>query len=161
VGSCEIFWGPALASRAFAIPMGPSVCYKVPMSDRRKYARAASIFGVNVKLYDVAGRPDMSGRELPGRTSDLSEGGVRLLLEGDLPAGTEVSLRISLKEPPCAFTHTGIVRWCRKDDAVEVYHVGLEFVSASPDHQAAWRAQMAKLIDPPAGADGLQPMVEG
>ncbi len=116
------------------------------MLNRRQHPRIEYRERVEIKLYHVAGAPDLQNRVLEGGTSDISEGGVGLRLDRDLPSGTEVKLRIFVADPPSAFMHRGFVRWTRKEPADAHYLVGVEFDGGSPDHMADWRALVRHLI---------------
>lgn len=71
-------------------------------------------------------------KELEGRTffcptADVSISGVRLSLHRDIPAGSQIELRIAFKEPLRAFRHRGRVVWSQEVGQKHPHAVGIEF----------------------------------
>jgi c-di-GMP-binding flagellar brake protein YcgR len=124
------------------------------MVNRRQSLRVAYRQTVEIKLYSVAGHPELKNRTYPGRTADVSEGGVGLRCETNLPLGTEVKLRIFVRDPPSSFTHQGVVRWSRNGHGADRFLLGIEFSGGSADYMDEWRRLVRQLVhelDPEAG----------
>ena len=81
--------------------------------ERRKHARVGLNQAVEIKLYAVQGRDDLSDLVVTCTTGDISNEGIRLHMNESLPTGAALSLRISLTDPPSLFTLHGVVRWTR------------------------------------------------
>lgn len=117
------------------------------MRNRRQHPRVEYQHRVEIKLYHVAGQPDLTNRTLSGQTADISAGGVGLRLDRDIPVGTEVRLRLFIEDPPSAFLHRGIVRWTLKDEKGENFFIGIEFTGGSPEHMEEWRRVVRQILD--------------
>jgi hypothetical protein len=107
------------------------------MDDRRKHPRISYDTAVHVKLYTVYGQADLAGRNLFCTTNDISEMGIRLTIDRDLPVGTSIELRVAIIDPPTAFAHVAEVRWVRAISP-ERFQIGVEFAGATPQHLDAW-----------------------
>ena len=71
------------------------------------------------------------GKENKARVAlDLSEGGLRILCEERIPAGTKVRVRIEIEKYNDAIEATGTVRWCfQSAKKKEDYFAGIMFVN--------------------------------
>jgi c-di-GMP-binding flagellar brake protein YcgR len=127
---------------------GPA--YSDAMRNRRQHDRVPFHQQVEVKLYRVAGLPEMEGRTFQAQLSDVSDGGVGLRLERGIPLGTPVSLRVSLADPPSAFIHRGEVRWSAPEPGAEQHHVGIQFLGGSETHMEEWRRAIRQIGRGPA-----------
>jgi len=61
-------------------------------------------------------------------TYDLSLGGTRLFTEKEFAAGTVIRIVIELAKTCQTIQVDGEVKWVRKNDAVGLYEVGVEFL---------------------------------
>jgi c-di-GMP-binding flagellar brake protein YcgR len=117
------------------------------MVNRRQSLRVAYRQTVEVKLYSASGHPELKDRLYLGRTADVSEGGIGLRSETDIPIGTLVKLRIFVRDPPSAFTHQGVVRWLQNGHReTEKFLIGIEFAGGSPEHMEEWRRLVRHLV---------------
>lgn len=96
--------------------------------ERRKYNRFKKTLDV---IYAVAKKSNLGSK---GRTIDISEGGVKLLLDEKLPAGTIMGLKISTPASPQDIEVEGEIVWCEEDGRKEAsgkrhfYH-GIKFLA--------------------------------
>lgn len=103
---------------------------------RRRFRRAAVDFPVTVIV---------PGNELvlDGDALDLSEGGVRVAVKSDLPAGQSILLRFTLPKSEREALVRGRVVLSFFDARTKCYAHGVAFTQISPDDQAA----VGKLLD--------------
>lgn len=78
-----------------------------------------------------------------GTALDLSEGGVRVAMKSDLPAGQSILLRFTLPKSKRETLVRGRVVLSFFDAGLKCYAHGVAFTQISPDDQAA----IAKLLD--------------
>ena len=108
------------------------------MRDKRRSAR---VLDKNVIVATVELAPfghNIHGKTMVAQTADISATGMRVVVRGDMPVGTELNLRVATTEPPQSFALHGRVLWSRKLDASNsVAGIQLENI---PDvrAQAAW-----------------------
>lgn len=114
--------------------------------ERRRHERVAYETDVRVKLYTVSGYVDLADKVLYCRTADLSESGIRLSSDIEIPVGSELEMSVVSEDPPKAFTHRGEVRWVLDDVDPGKFSIGIEFIQASDGHRDAWREFVAARI---------------
>jgi len=96
--------------------------------ERRKYGRFKKILDV---IYAIAKKPQLKSN---GRTIDISEGGMKLLLDEKLPAGAILDLKISIPASAQEIEVEGEVVWCEENSQKEepgkrhFYH-GIKFLA--------------------------------
>ena len=102
------------------------------MDDRRRHQRA----GVPGEVADAS-------EELGGSAMlvDVSEGGLRLMVEGPVPLGTEVQLRLEFVDCDVPIQVLAQVVWCRQSPP---YEVGVRFLELEPEH----RHRLSGLVGP-------------
>lgn len=94
----------------------------------RRFARVPFITPVRVRFDQGM---------LDGRSEDLSEGGLMVLLPVPLPEGSSVQLRFALPRTGEVVGCTAVVRWVRAREARAACAVGLELVDVAPRIRAA------------------------
>ena len=113
--------------------------------ERRKHRRINVNHPVEIKLYAVQGRDDLSDVLVSCTAGDISAEGVKLHMNTDLLAGSAISLRISLPDPPSLFTLHGVVRWTRPDPDGEGHIIGLELSDPADNYLYEWRRMTNEL----------------
>lgn len=66
-------------------------------------------------------------------TKDISPGGVRIMTDVHLPAGTLLKLEIVLSQRRRRLRAAGIVRWARSVYGEDLFEMGIEFSQISPE----------------------------
>lgn len=66
-------------------------------------------------------------------TKDISPGGVRIMTDVNLPAGTLLKLEIVLSQRRRRLRAAGIVRWARSVYGEDLFEMGIEFSQISPE----------------------------
>ena len=129
---------------------------------KRKFQRFEDPTSVRIKFYSVAGQDDLNGSTLECATHDISEGGICLTMNRDLPVDTPVKLRVAIADPPSSFTHHAEVRWTGEASQPGYYSAGLEFTGSSETHMEEWR-RLLRCISSSVGAPvtSLRPAVQG
>jgi len=86
-------------------------------------------------VLELLSDPGFSGekRSLNALTKDISPGGVRLMTNVNLPAGTRVGLEIALARRRKLVRAVGSVRWSRSVYEEELFELGVEFTEISPE----------------------------
>jgi hypothetical protein len=115
------------------------------MKDRRKEPRIPFQQAVEVKFYDVSSCEDLNEKTVACRIKDISEQGVRLCLDYFLPVGTTAKMRVSVADPPSAFTHDTKVRWISRTIEGTGFNVGFEFTESSQTHAREWRGLLKEI----------------
>ncbi|MDA1087654.1 MAG: PilZ domain-containing protein [Verrucomicrobia bacterium] len=106
--------------------------------DRRRHARAAYEADVRVKLYTVSGYVDLADKVLYCCTADLSESGIRLSSDIEIPVGSVLEMSVVSEDPAKVFTHRGEVRWVFDDIDPGKFLLGIEFIQSSSGHRDEW-----------------------
>jgi serine/threonine-protein kinase len=96
-------------------------------AQRRRFPRAPYVAPVRVVL--------PSGENIDGRSEDISEGGMLLLVDRPCSDGTVVQVRFSLPTTGKVASAAAVTRWVR--DGREKHALGLEFVDIAPTHREA------------------------
>jgi hypothetical protein len=125
--------------------------------DRRRQARAAYKADVRVKLYTVSGYVDLADKVLYCCTADLSEFGVRLSNDIEIPVGSVLEMSIVSEDPAKAFTHRGEIRWVSGDIDPSKFLLGIEFIQTSAGQRDEWlefvSARLKREAEKQASAD--------
>ena len=108
------------------------------MVNRRQHPRIEYRQKVEIKLYSVEGHPELTDKMIIGHTADISEGGLGIRIDKQIPVGTAVKLRIFVVDPPSAFLQQGTVRWALQEEGGWRCFVGVEFTGSSPEHMEEW-----------------------
>ena len=82
--------------------------------ERRKHTRFKKALGVN---YSVRKKPRCDN---PGKTADISEGGIKLLLSEKLQKGTVLDLKIPLSSPSQTVEAVGEVMWSEETQQKDI-----------------------------------------
>lgn len=106
--------------RALGAPVAPPPLPAAPSP--RRYKRLPFITPVRIRF---------DGGLLEGRSEDLSEGGLMVLLPTPLPEGTKVQVRFALPRTGEICACPAVVRWIRGREA-RACAVGLELVDVPP-----------------------------
>ncbi len=98
--------------------------------ERRKYNRFKKALDV---IYTIAKKMNLHSK---GCTIDISEGGMKLLLDEKLSAGTIMELKISTPASPQDIELEGEVVWCEEDSRKEAsgkryFHHGIKFLAVN------------------------------
>ncbi len=96
-------------------------------AQRRRFQRAPYVNPVRVVL--------PTGDNIDGRTEDISEGGLLILVERSCADGTVVQVRFTLPTTGKVATASAVTRWVR--DGKGKHALGLEFVEIAPTHREA------------------------
>jgi hypothetical protein len=115
------------------------------MKEQRQQSRMAFDRDVNVKLYAVDGQK-AEILSVQGRTADISENGMSLVLSAPVQTGATLKLRVAIADPPCAFIHDAIVRWTHPMESPPLCWAGVEFTGASKSHMDEWRSQVRSIV---------------
>ncbi|MDX9875634.1 MAG: PilZ domain-containing protein [Spongiibacteraceae bacterium] len=116
-------------------------------SDRRREARLAEQAMVFVEC--LATEPDSSapGSIVLCRALDMSPGGMQVLIDQAVPAGSILRLCTHLRGATDDLFLVGEVRWQRQTE--DGYWTGFQFYDSDQTDIAAWQAALAeKLPDP-------------
>ncbi len=113
--------------------------------ERRKHPRVGVDQAVEIKLYAVQGRNDLSDMVVSCTTGDISYEGIRLHMNTDLPKGSALSLRISLTDPPSLFTLHGVVRWTKPEPEGPGCIIGMELADPADNYLYEWRRMVTEL----------------
>ncbi len=103
---------------------------KIREKEKRKYLRFDCPVKVDYELFDEYAHPQESF------TKDISRGGLRLVLNREIPAQSKIKMHFHIpkeKEPIDAIAE---VVWIRKDLQKGVIHTGLKFIKISPSNKA-------------------------
>lgn len=98
--------------------------------EKRKYLRFDCSVKATYELVDEYANPKEAF------TKDVSRGGLRLVLNQEIPAQSKIKIHFHIpkeKEPIDAIAE---VVWIRKDLQKGVLHTGLKFVKISPSNKA-------------------------
>ena len=94
--------------------------------DRRQHVRFEKTLEVN---YAVRKKPHLASN---GKTVDISEGGMKLLMDAKLPIGTILDLRIELPNLKKISEVEGTIVWCEDAEGEDAsgkrfFHSGIKF----------------------------------
>jgi len=84
---------------------------------------------VLVGVINCVGNPELNDTSFSCRTVDVSEGGMKVATDLDIPVETVLGLRLDLSS--VLYRLEGEVRWCRNE---EKHYVGLLLDEDSPDY---------------------------
>ncbi len=87
---------------------------------------------VLVDIIQCQRNPDLNDTSLSCRTVDVSEGGMKVASDLDIPVATVIGLRLDLSS--VLYRLEGEVRWCKDEGQ---HYVGLLIDEDSPDY-AIW-----------------------
>lgn len=111
------------------------------MTEKRTQPRFSVSLPVEIKLYHVEGQADLAGRTQTATLADVSEGGMRIVVDRPLTLAAQVELRLSIPVLASSFTHRAEVRWSRNLDGTGRYATGLQF-HGTPAYMQEWRELM-------------------
>jgi len=131
------------------------------MLRKRKFQRYEDPSAVKVKLYAVSGHEDLNGSVLHCNTRDISEGGICLNVNRELPVDTPIKLRVAIADPPSSFVHQAVVRWSRQGLESGQFDAGLEFIGSSPTHMEEWRRLLLCISSAYEISPGIREAVQG
>ena len=115
--------------------------------NRRRHARF-DVHGARAELRR-AGLIALLGGRIEGEVVNLADGGIRVIVAREIPAGRKVRCRVRLERFEEPLDVTGRVLWCRRDLMSETgFLVGIEFLSPEP-RQARKIAAMREWFNSP------------
>ncbi|MCB1663162.1 MAG: PilZ domain-containing protein [Pseudomonadales bacterium] len=94
--------------------------------ERRGELRGVREERLFVKVLDCEVNPEVTDTTLSSSTLDVSASGMRLVLSGEVPAGTLLELWVEIRGCPGKFLLTGKVKWCRANG--EDFICGVELI---------------------------------
>ena len=85
--------------------------------------------------------PSIVGREFRCKTSDISSGGLQMVVHTDIPVGTIVTLQVVFSDPPATFDHSASVAWSKEnnEDIIKTYSIGIGFTSTMSASEHKWK----------------------
>ena len=96
------------------------------MSERRRHRRSTEVSGRVTELENE----DTSDKS--PLLIDLSEGGLRLVVEDPLDVGTKIRLQLEVVDCEVPIHATAQVVWCRQSPP---YEVGVRFIDLDPEQR--------------------------
>lgn len=94
--------------------------------ERRKYARLECSMPVQYKKVG-----DLDSGISKALTRDISEGGVRLVVDEYIPTASKLTLIISFPFRDKKIKALGKIVWARRHSEMPIYDVGIEFISTT------------------------------
>jgi len=113
--------------------------------ERRQHPRVRLNQAVEIRLYAVQGREDLSDVVMSCTAADVSADGICLHMDAGLSVGTAISMRITLPDPPSLFTVHGVVRWTRPESDGPGYVIGLELSDPADNYLYDWRRMVSEM----------------
>jgi len=82
----------------------------------------------------------ITGREFNCKISDISSGGLQMVVHTEIPLGTIVTLQVVFSDPPATFNHTASVAWVKEasKDVLKSYRIGIGFTSTMGSGGHKW-----------------------
>lgn len=115
--------------------------------NRRRHARF-DVHGARAELRR-AGIVALLGGRIEGEVVNLADGGIRVIVPKELPAGRKVRCRVRLDRFEEPLDVQGHILWCRRDLMSETHYlVGIEFRDPEP-RQARKIAAMREWFNSP------------
>lgn len=112
--------------------------------ERRTDKRIIRTEAFSLKIIFTSENPGLLGKSLYGSTIDISASGLRLALQKQLPVDSTIDVVVILKGSPKQYFLSGKVRWCKKADDKNNYHVGValqDLINTETDYKA-WRTAL-------------------
>lgn len=112
--------------------------------ERRTDKRIIRTEAFSLKIIFTSENPGLLGKSLYGSTIDISASGLRLALQKQLPVDSTIDVVVILKGSPKQYFLSGKVRWCKKADDKNNYHVGValqDLINTETDYEA-WRTAL-------------------
>ncbi len=96
----------------------------------------------------------ITGREFRCKISDISSGGLQMVVHTEIPLGTIVTLQVVFSDPPATFNHTAAVAWIKEasEDIIKSYRIGIGFTSTMGSSEHKWGDMINSRM---LGAEGL------
>ena len=110
--------------------------------DRRKHKRAQAKLNVTYKVMandEFEPRGPEADRKRKVETEDISTSGLQLICEEEIGQDKVVRLDVSLNGTGENIATFAEVKWVRRDEILNKYRVGLQFLVVKEDHIAAIR----------------------
>lgn len=98
------------------------------MKDRRKYVRIPESSQISYEVISTAKVSDFV-------TKDISQGGIRFLVNEFIPHNTFLKIRVTLERIHFCFEALVKLVWINEDPRSERFEVGVEFVNISEEAQ--------------------------
>ncbi len=90
---------------------------------------------------EISAQCNFNGKILKGDCLDISPGGARLQMVGDMPPDSKVIVSLDT-DPP--LTLPGKIKWCRKEGLDNL--LGIQFVDLSPELESELRGVIQSLF---------------
>ena len=104
----------------------------VATKEKRKENRVLEEDKVSLELLGDVDLP-AGAKTINALTKDISPGGVRIMTNVDLPAGTLVRMEIVLSKRRKLLQVVGLVRWSRSVYEEAFFEMGVEFTQIAPE----------------------------
>ncbi|TNF33345.1 MAG: PilZ domain-containing protein [Gammaproteobacteria bacterium] len=109
--------------------------------ERRAEARYSRTEHISLKIVFSSENPGLLGKNLDGKTVDVSASGLGLVLDRPIQVDSVLDVWVTLKDQNKKYFLTGNVRWCSELEVGGAYKIGLvlrERTDTVTD-LAAWR----------------------
>lgn len=122
------------------------------MPSKRGQARRAHESKAVLEVLSVPAGQPVSQTRIECRTTDVSEGGVRVTVVSFslLPTGSRVRLRFKTGRWFGSLALVGEVRWSRLEQALGVYVIGMQFKESDIKAKEKWLEYLQQSVREPA-----------
>jgi len=111
---------------------------KMEMYDRRHHQRFELAENVFITTLDCETNPDLVGMQWDCHTQDVTEAGLQIWTDTNLPVGTILVLRIDMSEHARTFLLQGEIRWVAEREPKKLFKMGIRLLCESQDMES-WR----------------------
>lgn len=98
---------------------------EIRYEDRRADPRIEHTTDLALKIVFSSAAPGLLGKNLDGKTVDISASGLRISLDRPIEIDSVLDVWIIMKKENKKYFLTGNVRWCNETDQPGVYHAGV------------------------------------
>lgn len=114
--------------------------------ERRIWPRASHEDQIIIKVVASSSSNLAGGRTIYCRTADVSRQGIRVQLDQELPAGTELELWVIPVQRRGTLVLTGIVKWCKAAQGGQTLWAGVEIRREPTVDFSEWESMVSELV---------------
>ena len=93
--------------------------------EQRSDARIEDHSVLELKILFASETPGLLGKNISGSTVDVSASGLGISLDCEVPTGSTLDVRVTLKGEFKKYFLSGKVRWCKASDTAGMFLVGV------------------------------------
>ncbi|MCW8955406.1 MAG: PilZ domain-containing protein [Gammaproteobacteria bacterium] len=98
---------------------------QINFEDRRADPRIEQAADLTVKIVFSSSSPGLLGKNLDGKTVDISASGLRVSLDRPIDVDSVLDVWVMMKKENKKYFLTGNVRWCNETEQPGIYHAGV------------------------------------